>query len=310
MSNPSRERLQEILRRTGLGSLWRHFEDEGIDDGVLGSLTEGDLERIGIEKMGDRRRIMVVIKETVSWVKPVEVRSSYVGPEMVLVEGGALPVGSAVPEKRVGRFWMGKYEVTWGEWKEVREWAVNKKYEMEEGQGEGEKHPVTKVNWYSVVKWCNARSEKEGLVPVYVVGVLGGKVYRKGSQDKVAMKAGANGYRLPSEGEWEWAARGGVKGRGYEYSGSNDLGEVGWVGENSGKKTHEVGTKKSNELGIDDMSGNVWEWCFDRWGYKGTYRVMRGGSWDYSANHARVSSQAATGSSNVFGLRVVRSSVP
>ena len=226
--------------------------------------------------------------------------------ELVFVEGGALPADSKVPEKRVGRFWMGKYEVTWGEWQEVREWAVKKGYELEEGSGGGKKYPVTEVNWYSVVKWCNARSEKEGLMAVYVVR---GAVYQSG-ESVPTVKGGANGYRLPSEGEWEWAARGGVKGRGYEYSGSNDLGEVGWYRENSGKKTHEVGTKKSNELGIDDMSGNVWEWCFDRWGYKGTYRVMRGGSWDYSANHARVSSQAATGSSNVFGLRVVRSSVP
>ncbi|MEI8106760.1 MAG: SUMF1/EgtB/PvdO family nonheme iron enzyme [Verrucomicrobiota bacterium] len=106
------------------------------------------------------------------------------------------------------------------------------------------------------------------------------------------MKAGANGYRLPSDGEWEWASRGGVKGRGYENSGSQDLGEVGWYKENSGGKTHEVGTKKANELGIYDMSGNVWEWCFDQWGSTGTLRVLRGGSWDDIASYAQVSSRS------------------
>jgi sulfatase modifying factor 1 len=252
--------------------------------------------------------------------------------EMVEVEGGILWVDSngnrmngptiedregkvseqKYEEIRIGKFWVGKCEVTWGQWKEVREWGKGKGYEMGQGAGNGEKYPVTDVRWYSAVKWCNARSEKEGLVPVYEVG---GEVYRKGSEDKVAMKVGANGYRLPSDGEWEWAARGGVKGRGYEYSGSNDLEEVGWCGENSGVNPHEAGTKKANELGIYDMSGNVWEWCFD-WaggGATGTNRVIRGGSWSDYAHFARVSYRSGPGPSlsyNNFGFRVARSSVP
>jgi len=229
--------------------------------------------------------------------------------EMVLVEGGQLPADSEVREKRVGRFWVGKYEVTWGEWKEVREWAERKGYQLAEGKGAGEKYPVTNVDWYSAVKWCNARSEKEGLRPVYYVD---GVIYGRTRSDKVEVKVGVNGYRLPSEGEWEWAARGGVKGRGYEYSGGNDLGEVGWYKENSAGKTHEVGTKKENELGIYDMSGNVWERCFDQWG---TYRVIRGGSWnDYGgADYARVSYRKVGNPSisvNNIGFRVARSSVP
>ena len=125
------------------------------------------------------------------------------------------------------------------------------------------------------------------------------------------IKAGANGYRLPRDGEWEWAARGGVKGNRCEYSGSNDLWEVGWYKENSGGKPHEVGMKKGNELGIYDMSGNVLEWCFD-WGATGTNRVIRGGGWYGAADGARVSFRSVSYpsfSGDYIGFRVVRSSV-
>ena len=110
-----------------------------------------------------------------------------------------------------------------------------------------------------------------------------------------------------------------MKGNEYEYSGSKDLGEVGWSYENSEGKTHEVGTKKANELGIYDMSGNVCEWCFDKpcvdhwWLYLNTYRLCRGGSSIFYASLARVSARSGTGPSNSYsniGFRVVWSSVP
>ena len=103
-----------------------------------------------------------------------------------------------------------------------------------------------------------------------------------------------------------------MKGKGYEFSGSNDSREVGWYRENSGGKTHEVGTKQGNELGIYDLSGNVWEWCFD-WRSTGTDRVNRGGSWGNSAYGARVSGlglKFPSISSYYSGFRVVRSSAP
>ncbi len=166
---------------------------------------------------------------------------------------------------------------------------------------------MTDVSWYQTLKWCNARSEKEGLNPVYKVGSA---IYRSG--DSVpSVDETANGYRLPSEKEWEFAARGGVKTNGYEYSGSNDINAVAWYSSNS-SGTKDVATKQANELGLSDMSGNVWEWCFDV--YSGTLRVVRGGGWHYYASNCRVASRGngdPSDSDNYdFGFRVVRSSVP
>ena len=240
--------------------------------------------------------------------------------ETVLVEGGTLPDASELAGKSVKSFYMGRTEVTWLEWKKVRGWASDHGYDIGNvGEGSGNEYPVMEVSWYDCVKWCNARSEMGELEPVYAVK---GAVYRSGEygaegSNVVTQKAGANGYRLPSEGEWEWAARGGVKSRGYKYSGSDDLNAVGWTPSNSkgaaedlgsadmkkypdifksrsaeqkqslvGCGTWPVGQKKGNELGLCDMSGNVWEWCFDLVGT--SYRRIRGGSWVNAAGNAAV----------------------
>ena len=133
-------------------------------------------------------------------------------------------------------------------------------------------------------------SRKMGLSPAYDIGGEG-----------VRWDLGADGVRLPTEAEWEYSARGGSQSQGYIYSGSNNLGEVAWWLENSGRKSHPVGQKKANELGIHDMSGNVYEWCWDYSDYyqadsqvdprgplQGERRIIRGGYWSAVAGGADI----------------------
>ena len=198
--------------------------------------------------------------------------------DMVKVEAGTFMMGATSEmqdpfddEKPVHQvtltndYYMGKYEVTQALWQSVM--GSNPSY------FKGDDLPVEQVSWNDCQEF---------------ISKLNSMTDRK--------------FRLPTEAEWEYAARGGKKSRGYQYSGSSNISDVAWYTDNSGSKTHPVGTKQANELGLYDMTGNVLEWCQDWYGsyvgssqtnptgaVSGSYRVYRGGSWYYSARYCRSS---------------------
>jgi formylglycine-generating enzyme required for sulfatase activity len=236
-----------------------------------------------------------------------------VSANMVLVEWGSFQMGSEsgdtnekpVHKVSVRSFLMSKYE--------INQWDWNLLMESNPSQFKGDTLPVENVTWYEAVEFCNMLSLQEGLTPAY-------KVTKKA----VTCDFNANGYRLPTEAEWEYAAKGGNKDYlVFRYSGGDKLDEVAWHYGNSGNKTHPVGTKAPNSLGIYDMSGNVWEWCWDLFGSyssrdqadpkgpsRGATRVRRGGAWYFGGPFLRSSVRGdflPGNRSSYLGFRVCRS---
>ncbi len=248
--------------------------------------------------------------------------------EMVSVDGGTFILGSEVT---LSDFTIGKYEVTFAEWEEVYAWALSHGYSFDNAGQAGDDgtpsdtfdEPVTSINWRDAMVWCNAASEYEGLTPVYTYSSVVIKDSNATTCDNAGCDWNENGYRLPTEAEWQFAARGGNNSSGYTYSGSNSINGVAWYTENSDSDTKTVGTKAANELGLYDMSGNVWEWCWDWSGdynytpvtnptgpSSGSSRILRGGCWLNTEDRCRVYSRGAYGpgdGDSRFGLRPARS---
>lgn len=230
---------------------------------------------------------------------------------MVLVEGATFSMGDNEYDGRpvhsvtLSNYYIGKYPVTQKLWFEVM--GSNPSY------FEGDNLPVERVNWYECISFCNALSRHNGLEECYCI-----------DGESVTLLSEKHGYRLPTEAEWEFAARGGKKSKGFKYAGSDIPDEVAWYNykfNSEGYKTYPVGQKRANELGVFDMSGNIWEWC---WDWKDAYpstsqtnplgpdsgisRVCRGGSWSSSAVICRATyrgSNDPTDSKSFIGFRLV-----
>jgi sulfatase modifying factor 1 len=235
--------------------------------------------------------------------------------DLIYVQGGILPNSSQISGQAVGSFYIGRTEVTYAEWKKVRDYGLANGYSFDnEGSAPSDMHPVGDVSWYDVVKWCNAKSQQMGLSPVYFVN---SNIYKTGKSSPIE-DITANGFRIPKDAEWEWAARGGVNSNGFTYSGSNTPTSIAWFSDNSngalvsmnaGKGTWPVGTKAANELGIFDMSGNVEEWISDYADIAPSRRV-RGGNWEDPSNRITVADRGHGGNAdyafNVFGFRLAK----
>jgi uncharacterized repeat protein (TIGR02543 family) len=227
------------------------------------------------------------------------------------------------------------HEVTQGEYEEYCKYGGSSR--PDSNYGVDENFPAYYVSWYDAIVYCNLRSKAENLNPVYKIGDetdptkwpdIGGNATDKwcgpsGNNDvwnEITFDETANGYRLPTEAEWEYLARGGNLNSHYTYSGSDNIDIVAWYNGFSGDTTHKVKSRAANRLGLYDMSGNVWEWCYDWKGdisrltpatgpASGSYRVKRGGSFADTSDFCSVS---YIGYSNPYdrdpslGFRVVR----
>jgi formylglycine-generating enzyme required for sulfatase activity len=223
---------------------------------------------------------------------------------MALIPAGVFTMGDArvqgpVHEVDVSAFAIDRTEVTATKWVEVQSWGLEHGYDLTAGGSGGSDHPIHSVNWFDVVKWCNARSEKDGLVPAYYLDEAKTQIYRTG--DKVPFVNWNAGFRLPTEAEWEKAARGGVDGKLYPWADSDTISNERANYRDTVGRTAPAGSYPANGYGLWDMAGNVYEWVWDwhaeylvglvsnpRGPASGSMRIFRGGSWYDPPQRCRV----------------------
>lgn len=278
-------------------------------------LVSGDVGR-GIVPGGGKRMVWDAGKELpnqfgVKYRYRIGASDQWIGaPGMALIPAGPFQMGDArVEEARpvhtvtVSAFAIDKWEVSIELWESVRAWGNAHGYDLVAGGSYGTKHPVHSVGWFDVVKWCNARSEKEGNVPAHYVDVAMTQVYRSGEKVPAGVKWDA-GYRLPTEAEWEKAARGGVSGKLYPWGTDEISPTLANYNESNKNGTTPIGSYGANGYGLYDMAGNVMEFTWDWYGdysstaqtdprgpSSGSFRVVRGGGWIHDALYCRVANR-------------------
>ena len=271
-----------------------------------------DIEEIS-KKRNNNQQIESILSETAMYKKKnIEVK------DMVLVKGGEYKPSFLKEEKEIFDIEVCKYQVTQAMWEEI---MGNNPSTFKGGN-----KPVNMISWWGVIEYCNKLSEKYGLIPVYdlsrwteqilMIKQLDGKVVAPDEADFLKTE----GFRLPTDIEWEWFARGGKIGQktgsfNYKYSGSNNIDEVAWyfknssINKKSSKEIHEVALKKANQLGIYDCSGNLWEWIYDIDENFGKRRKIRGGCYYSDPEVCTVlfcHSELSAKTFDNIGFRVVR----
>jgi sulfatase modifying factor 1 len=247
---------------------------------------------------------------------------------------GTDPDAGAYSLTNVSAFYMDNFEVTQALWDAVKNWNGGNGYSYDNsGSGKGTNHPVQGVNWYDCVKWCNARSQQDGLTPVYYTDAGYTQIYKSGQVNALYVNSAATGYRLPTDVEWQYAARGGVSGQRFPWSDVNTIQHTraNYMSESidpfaydtsatrnyhptytTGNQpyTSPVGAFAPNGYGLYDVAGNVSEWCFDWYpDFENQYRMVRGGSWYDTADACRVAERRLASPNSVSfskGFRTVR----
>jgi len=284
--------------------LWEQIED--TPDGVIIATPSSHTTEVILTEAGTYTfKLTVTDDEGISAFDSVH----FTIIDMVFVEGGAFQMGDSIYRKELTKdscdierdekhvhtvtlddFYIGKYEVTLTEWIQVMGTEPDNPKFLR-----CDNCPIYGLNWYDAISFCNKLSEMHGLNNYYDIITTEKDLNNKGNLDTikwlVEINEGANGYRLPTEAEWEYAARGGVKRMNTIFAGSDNADEVAWYRVEALKP---VGEKKANELGLHDMSGNIAEWCYDWWEknyystseninplgpVQGSHRVIRGGAW-------------------------------